>query len=188
MVRLDRSAIVSLLHDLDRELCRMDVKGEIYAVGGAVLCLAMNARDSTRDIDAVFRPASEIRKAAQTVADGVGTGLEKDWLNDAVKEFMSPQEKFQNCMDLPNLRVMTAHPEYLFAMKVLSMRLEKESKDLQDIKFLIGHLQIPDSETAFAIVGRYYPMERIPQKSLYGLQEIFENLSRNGSVPAGPGP
>ncbi len=109
---------------LNQELARIGVRGEVYVVGGAVICLALSARTATNDVDALFRPAAEIRRAAENVAIRLGSDVvPPDWLNDAVKGFLSPKGSFQDYREMSNLRVMTAEPEYLLAMKCMSMRI-----------------------------------------------------------------
>ena len=71
------------LTELNDELRSMDVKGEICLYGGAVMALAYDARPDTDDVDAVFRPSEQIRKAAVRIANR--NNLPPDWLNDAVK-------------------------------------------------------------------------------------------------------
>ena len=68
---------------------------------------------------------------------------------------------------------MTASPEYLLAMKCLGMRLGPEFHDEADIRYLLRYLNVTDYETAMEIVTRYYPTKRIPQKTLYALEEIL---------------
>ena len=163
--------IERLFERLNDELARRGVAGEVYLVGGAVMCVVFDARPSTRDIDAYFRPAKEVRAAARAVA--AASGLPDDWLNDAVKGYLSAKEDFHRYLDLPNLRVLTASPEYLLAMKCLAMRLGEGFHDEDDVRFLLRYLNLTDYRKALEVVTRYYPRERLPQKTLYALEEIL---------------
>jgi len=169
---LSRAAIRALFESLDEELARRDVRGEVYVVGGAVMTLVLDARDSTRDVDALFRPAKELREAAARVA--LEHGVEPNWLNDAVKGFLSDKDAFEPYLDLPHLKVMTAIPEYLLAMKCLSMRIGPEFHDEDDVRFLLRALNVESYEQALEIIARYYPLERFPPKTRFALEEILK--------------
>ena len=167
--------IERLFRQLNDELSRRGITGEVYLVGGAVMCLVFDARPSTKDIDAFFRPARAVREAAQRVA--AASGLSPDWLNDAVKGYLSDNGNFQPYLEASNLRVLTAAPEYLLAMKCLAMRLGEESHDEDDVRFLLRYLNLTDYGAALDIVTRYYPLERFPQKTLYALEELLAGQS-----------
>lgn len=166
-----RHDIERLFQRLNDELSRLGVTGEVYLVGGAVMCLVFDARRSTKDIDAFFRPARAVREAAQRIA--ARFGLSPDWLNDAVKGYLSDKGDFQPYLESSNLRVLTAAPEYLLAMKCLAMRLGEEFHDEDDVRFLLRYLNLTDHQAALDIVTRYYPLEQFPQKTLYALEEIL---------------
>ena len=168
--------IERLFERLNDELARRAITGEVYVVGGAVMCLVFDARPSTRDIDAYFRPAKEVRAAAQAVS--AACGLPDDWLNDAVKGYLSDKEDFHPYLERSNLRVLTASPEYLLAMKCLAMRLGAGFHDEEDVRFLLRYLNLTDHRKALEVVTRYYPRERLPQKTLYALEEILEPPGR----------
>jgi hypothetical protein len=79
---MQRNEIVELLTELGGRLAARGIEGEMYVVGGAAVALAFDARRSTRDIDAVFEPKTEIYTAAAEMAEE--RGLPEGWLNDAV--------------------------------------------------------------------------------------------------------
>jgi hypothetical protein len=169
---LTKRDLSRLFKRLNLELAAAGTKGELYLVGGAVMCLVFEARESTKDLDAFFKPVHIMREAAARIAADLG--LDDDWLNDAVKGYLSTNADFEEYLELPNLRVLTATPEYLLAMKCLAMRLGEEFQDEQDVRFLLRYLNITSFDAAVEVVARYYPMERVPQKTLYALEEMLE--------------
>jgi hypothetical protein len=168
---LAQADIHRLFELLNEDLRGSDTKGELFLVGGAVMCLAYAARPSTQDVDAVFRPAAKVREAAARVA--VRAGLSEDWLNDGVKGFVSAQGDFVPFLELDHLRVLVAQPAYLLAMKCLAMRIGAEFHDEDDIRYLLRHLDVRSYEQAIGIIQSYYPLDRVPQKSLYALAELL---------------
>ena len=81
-----------------------------------------------------------------------------DWLNDGVEGFVSVRQNVQDAgLNLPHLPVTMPVPEYLLAMKCTAARIEPGSRDFEDAKFLIRHLQLLGSEAVLAIVENYYP-------------------------------
>ena len=170
---LGKSDIIRLCHLLNDELMEQAVMGELYLVGGAVMCIAFEARQSTKDVDAYFKPAGTIRAAARRIAST--TGDPENWLNDAVKGYMSDKGDFNPYLELSNLRVLTSTPEYLLAMKCLSMRLGEEFFDEQDVRFLIRYLNVSAYADVLSIIGHYYPLDKFPQKTMYALEEILDH-------------
>jgi hypothetical protein len=169
--QLSRKRILELFALLNEDLAGSDTVGELHVVGGAVMCLALNARDTTHDVDALFEPAKAVREAARRVADRAG--VPEDWLDDAVKGLLGPRNAFEKFLELSHLRVFVAEPHYLLAMKCASMRLGAEFHDLDDVRYLLRHLNIRCAADALAVVEQYVPAERIPPKTRYALQGIL---------------
>jgi hypothetical protein len=168
---LTKNEILRLFDLLNARLSRRGIKGEIYLVGGAVMCLVFNARPSTKDIDAYFAPARPLREAATEIAEEEQIG--SDWLNDAVKGFLSERPSFSSYLELSHLKVFAAQPDYLLAMKCMAMRLGAEFFDESDIRYLLRYLNVVTYEQAIGIIAKYYPLEAFPQKTLYALEEIL---------------
>jgi hypothetical protein len=171
MAALTEKDIRRLFALLNEELGQAGTEGELFLVGGAVMCLAYAARPSTQDVDGLFRPARQVREAAARVA--VRAGIQADWLNDGVKGFLSEHGEYAAFLELDHLRVLVAQPEYLLAMKCLAFRIGAEFHDEDDIRYLLRHLDIGSYEQAIAVITRFYPLERFPQKTLYALGELL---------------
>jgi len=69
--------------------------------------------------------------------------------------------------------VIVAQPEYLLAKKCLSFRIGTEFHDEDDIRYLLRHLELRAYKDALAVISKYYPIERFPQKTLYALAELL---------------
>jgi hypothetical protein len=168
---LSKADIERLFALLDEELAGDGACGELYLVGGAVMCLVHGARAATRDVDAFFRPTRLVREAAARVA--TRTGVPGDWLNDAVKGYLGKGGDFGPSLELPHLRVFVARPEYLLAMKCAAMRLGAEFHDLDDVRYLLRFLNIETAAEALEIVHRYFDEETLPPRSRLALEELL---------------
>jgi len=168
-VNMEKEQIELYLQELNDELHRTNVKGEVCLYGGAVMCLVYDARPSTKDVDAIFKPAREIREAAKAIAEK--HNLREDWINDAVKGFVveHPQKIFLN---LPNLKVFVPEPDYLLAMKAIASRVDAPDKD--DIRFLIDLLEMKTPKQVFEVLEKYYPRQQIKPATQFFIEELFE--------------
>lgn len=174
---LSREAILRALSSLSDELGRHGVMGELCLFGGTVMVLAFTARLATKDVDALFQPAPLVRDLARRVAEA--QHLPADWLNDGVKGFVSTRHETTagNLPQFPHLRLTMPVPEYLLAMKCMAARLggpTGEASDVPDIVCLIRHLQLKSAPAVLEIVAQYYPASRIPVKTQYLVEGLFD--------------
>jgi len=174
--RLTKTDILRLFDLLNTELAATGTLGELYVVGGAVMCLAFGARDATTDVDAVFQPVRTIREAAARVA--MTAGVDHAWLNDAVKGYLSPRGEFDPFLELSHVKVFVAHPHYLLAMKCAALRLGEEFHDLDDVRYLLRHLDVRDAEAALDIVLRYFDERQLMPKTRLILESLFGGATR----------
>jgi hypothetical protein len=166
---LDAELIRMLFRALNSELAKKGVIGEIGICGGAVMCLVFQTRKATKDVDAIFEPAREIRAAAKAVS-GVHH-VPEDWLNDAAKGYFLSEPPRVPVLHLSHLRVWAPGPEYMLAMKCLSARFDSHDRD--DVKFLIKHLKLTRADQVFDIIRKYCPEELVPAKTRFLVQELL---------------
>ncbi len=147
----------------------MDVKGEVCLYGGAVMCLAFDARAATKDVDAVFKPVQLIREAVVRIART--NNLKEDWLNDGVARYVVPHSQ-RVLFDYPCLKIFIPDADYLLAMKVLAARAE--TTDREDVVLLIEKLGLTSAEELFAILERYYPKVLFKTEVQFFVEGLFE--------------
>ncbi len=180
MSSLSKENILKYLQELSEEMGKENIKGEVLIFGGAAMVLAFNARPSTKDVDAIFQPKSKIYEISKKIAER--HHLPEDWLNDSVKGFIRTDSfNYKLLIRFDNLSVYMPEPEYLLAMKSISMRIGVESSDIDDIKYLIDYLKLEKLDDIFDIIKKYYPQNQIPQKTYYAIEEIFQELLSRGN-------
>jgi hypothetical protein len=179
----DRSTLEQALAELGRRALAAERIVEIAIYGGSALLLTLNRQINTGDVDAVFEGNKDfVRKVAAEMAEEFG--WDENWLNDGVKGWLSKRDsdpdvkalfKTYPSEDAPGLRVYTAKPEYLFAMKCRAMRIGgvETNSDIDDIRLLAGAIGIRNSSEALALVEKFYPESVLQLKTRLGLQEIF---------------
>ena len=161
--------IKSLLKELNEWLKRHKLRGEVGIIGGAAMCLAYKARAATKDIDAIFAPAAEIRKAVNEIAER--RNIAADWLNDAAKGYLAPGFLKKNLYKWSHLSIWVPEPRYMLAMKTISARWDTSDRD--DVLFLTKKLKLKSANQVFDIVENYYPKKRIPAKTKFFVEELF---------------
>jgi len=174
---LAREQILAALEALSGKLAERGITGEICLFGGTVMVLAFTARLATKDVDAVFQPTQTIRELARILAQQLN--LPDNWLNDGVKGYVSARHETTtgNLPQFPYLRLTMPVPEYLLAMKCMAARIggaKDEPSDVSDIIFLIRHLKLESAKDVLDLVGLYYPANRIPIRTQYLVEGLFE--------------
>lgn len=182
----DREALERALAELGRRAFAAGRTVEIVIYGGSALLLTLNRQINTGDVDAVFEGNKDfIRKLAAEMAEEFE--WDQNWLNDGVKGWLSNRDadpdvkalfKSYPSEESPGLRVYTAKPEYLFAMKCRAMRVGgiESNSDVDDIKLLIRAMGLKSSQDAMTLVEKFYPQNMLQPKTRLGLEEIFSNL------------
>jgi len=166
---LGRQELLEALAELNEELEILNVRGEVFIVGGAAMAIAYDTRRATSDVDAIFVPSNEIRLAASRVADRLN--LEPDWLNDGAKAFMPGEDENRiGVYEGNHLSVAAASPEYLLAMKLMASRVER---DLDDIRALYKLCGLSTAEEGLNLLTTFYPEHQILPRVQFLLQEIF---------------
>lgn len=166
---LDRATISRLLREVSDELASNGVKGRMFVVGGAAIALAFGRDRTTQDVDAVFEPKEAIYAAARKV--GARHGIPGDWLNDGVRGFLHGSDPNATVhFDGAGLSVEVASPRYLFVMKAVAARVDRDAPDLRRLYELSGFANL---EEALDHVHENVPARLITPKTQFLLQELL---------------
>jgi hypothetical protein len=170
---MNKQDIEKYLELLNDKLRFRNKRGEITMVGGAVMCLCFESRESTMDIDAIFEPQYDIiHLCAKEIA--LEFNLPTNWLNDGVSVYLSKSGKYSPYKIMSNLKIYTATPEYMLAMKCISGRVNNQN-EIGDIKFLLNYLQITSIDVVFDTIIKFYPIDSLKDRMKSVLQEIFKD-------------
>ena len=166
---LSASDIRKAFDALSEELANDNEYAEIVVAGGAALVLLFGARDSTKDVDALFlRPqAAIVRNAAARVADRLR--LPSDWLNDGAKGYFVGISSGEILHASPSLSVRAASVEQLLAMKLGAWR---DAVDRGDARILLSHLHGSKEEVWSRVEKFVSPTEQ--DKASYAFEDLWD--------------
>ena len=85
--KLTKKDILKYLGIINRKLIKRGKFGEIMICGGAVMTLVYDARGSTYDIDAIFKPKEDMSEIINEITQE--NKLNNQWLNDDVSSYTS---------------------------------------------------------------------------------------------------
>lgn len=170
---LDAQDVRALFRELSDRLAANGVHAQLFVVGGAAMALAYDQGRLTRDVDALFVPAPEVRQAAEAI--GAARGLEPDWLNDAAKGFLPGQDEHPTTVfESESLLVQVASPEYLLAMKLHASR---DERDLDDAATLFALLGYTTAQQGIDLLTNTYPTDRLLPRHRYVVQDVAERAA-----------
>jgi hypothetical protein len=97
-----------------------------------------------------------------------------------VKGFVTEGAPSEEFMVLDGLKITVVTSDYLLSMKLMSARYGET--DAEDIRFLMDKLHIQTADDAYAILARFYPVNRILPKTMYVIQEYIDELQSRGEA------
>lgn len=178
---LDAQGVRDLFHELSDRLEARELHAQLFVVGGAAMALAYDQGRLTRDVDALFVPAQEVRQIAEEIS--TAHGLEPDWLNDAAKGFLpGPDEHPRTVFESESLLVQVPSPEYLLAMKLHASR---DERDLDDAATLFNQLGYTTAQDGVDLLASTYPATQLLPRHRYIAQDVAQ---RAAARHAGQGP
>jgi hypothetical protein len=188
-LKITKSDMEKLFMDMGGRLHDAGKNVDVAIYGGSALVLLFDFRSTTQDVDVVM--AKESGFVLSMVKDMAKQyGIDPHWFNDCVSYFVSDNESLKFYKSYPDedkqaLRIFTAEPEYILAMKILSMRDPwhvPDSPDFKDIQKLLETMKLKTVEDAVNVVRRFYPRKDISRKNIALLGEIFDTI-RTTSLP-----
>jgi len=150
---------------------------EVALYGGAVFTLVYGSRDATKDVDALVRPLKEAQRLAAVVARE--QGLPPDWLNDQVKQFLSPKEEKRRLAGGefgPGLRISVPTAAYLLALKLRACRprLPGYVGDEEDIQFLLRKIKPKSVAEVEKTYEKFFPGDTLGERAEALVEQVIK--------------
>ncbi|MGH9839066.1 MAG: hypothetical protein ACREEM_09805 [Blastocatellia bacterium] len=172
MATITRQEIIKAFESLGQLADAQGTRIELALVGGALMVLVYEARESTRDVDAIIlapREASVVRELAQTVAEE--RGWPDDWLNDGAKGFLIGLSSGPVVFSAPGIEVRSPATGQLLAMKLSAWR---DDVDIADARRLLQEMSGSQDEIWQAVEPYLVPGDAL--KAQYAFADLWETL------------
>jgi len=170
-VKFDRKQLLDALNEVGRAAIAANARLDIAIYGGSALMLASNFRFGTEDVD-IAELGAQWPDWLKTVVSEIATrnGWSEEWLNDGVTFHLSPFAApardlvafgtFPLRGEKTGITVFVPSARYMLALKLKALRVSdfaKGSKDIDDVRNLLGVLNITEIEPAVEILTEFFP-------------------------------
>lgn len=154
--------MTAALHALGDALEAEGTTGRIFLVGGAVMVLAFQTRESSDDLDAAVVPNEAVLRVARAV--GRRRGLQPDWLSEAAAIFIpiAKEPDWQPTGTYGTLEVLRADEATMLAMK---LRASRGLRDRGDIELLVQRCGLTTKDEVLALYEEYFPEDPLPARA-----------------------
>lgn len=167
MKYLSKGTIIEALASVSDALGTSEDSHELIIAGGAALVLLYDARESTKDVDAVLSDGS-VRDAALLVAARLA--LPNDWLNDGAKGYLHGMARGEVVFQTPALTVRALALPQLLAMKLSAWR---DDLDIEDARLLLSKIEGEKDEIWEQVEPYLVPGREL--KSRYAFEDLWES-------------
>ena len=175
MARLGRHELTTALLRLGELALARGESIDLVVVGGVAMMLGFDARESTKDVDALI--VAPLAATVRDLVDRVAQELSwpSDWLNDGAKGFVGIPSPGPRLLDGPGIMIRTVSIEQLLALKLCAWR---DDVDIDDARLLLTRLRATRGDDAsvdtvwpavepFLVPGR-------EETARYALQDLWE--------------
>ena len=199
-ISFDRDQLLNALDEVGRAAIEAKTRLDIAVYGGSALMLASNFRFGTEDVDIaeLGEPwpawlADVVHKIAER------SGWSEEWLNDGVTFHLSTLAvpardlisfgTFPRRSEKTGITVFVPTARYMLALKLKALRVSdfaKGSKDIDDVRNLLGVLEIAEIEPAIEILTEFFPRSGADaDKQRFVLKNILSK-GATGNAPRYP--
>lgn len=170
MATLSKQDVIDALTRLGELAASSGERIELLLLGGGLMVLVFDARQSTRDVDVVILAppdAAKVRSLAETVARE--RNWPPDWLNDAAKGFVVGTSRGAIVFTASGIEVRRPSIEQLLAMKLCAWR---DDVDIADARRLLQELRGDYNEVWQGVTPHLQPNHEL--KAKYAFDDLWD--------------
>jgi hypothetical protein len=170
MATLSKQDLIDALTRLGELAAASAEQIELQLLGGSLMVLVFETRQSTRDVDVVIvapRDTAKVRGLVEVVARERGWPI--DWLNDAAKGFLVGTTQGPVVFAAPGIEVRRPAIEQLLAMKLCAWR---DDVDIADARRLLQELRGDYNEVWHRVTPHLQPGREL--KAKYAFDDLWD--------------
>jgi hypothetical protein len=169
--------VIRILMELAEALHSSGVEGEMIMFGGASMRLVHNARRTTHDIGALYKP--EVLISPQIMRIALKYDLPINWLNDTGSVFIKDDPPKDAFIALASLKIYSVTPQSLLAMKIMAGR---DQQDLNDSLHLMGKLNLTTERELTDLMLSFYDSAKVDDRILGRIRAVLKVMNAQESI------